>query len=153
MRWLTGLLLWGAVSLAQAADLAVGDAFPAMEVEDAHGETHAVPGEARVVLFTVDKAAGEVVTEAFGETEPGTLERAGIAYLADISGMPGLITKMFALPKMRDYPFRVLTLREEGEGADLPRREDRVSIIRLEAGRIAGVEYTDSAEDLRALLD
>ena len=38
------------------------------------------------------------------------LEKNSAVYVADISGMPSLISKFIALPKMKKYPFSVLLL-------------------------------------------
>ena len=47
-----------------------------------------------------------------------------LVYVADISGMPALVTRMFALPKMRELPFPIALVREDAhlaQVADIPR--------------------------------
>ena len=63
-------------------------------------------------------------------------------YVADISGMPGLIAKTFAIPAMRDRPYFMLLDRDGETTARLPDIEGQATLVfldRLAVRRIVNV--------------
>mgnify|MGYP001122387654 FL=1 len=71
--------------------------------------------------------------------------------MADITGMPSLITKFIALPKMKDYPFSVLLI-DEANKTLFPVKEDMISIISLENGKVTDIKYVKTAAELGQIL-
>jgi len=94
-------------------------------------------------------AAGDVVKAALGDTEQRVLDERGLVYVADISGMPAVISRMFAIPKMRKRPYRVLLDRDGAVVRDLPRVEGRPTLVALDRLRIVRIEHPASAEELK----
>ena len=90
----------------------------------------------------LDKAASDLANEVLGNEKEGVLERLQAVYVADISGMPSLVTKMFALPAMRALPFPIGLARESAVLADLPRQKAAVTVIRLADGKVQGIDYS-----------
>ncbi|BCN92391.1 hypothetical protein THMIRHAM_01760 [Thiomicrorhabdus immobilis] len=66
------------------------------------------------LVISQAKDAGKVVKESFDTLQLADLNQYQLLYIADISGMPGFVTKMFALPKMRDNAFRMALIKQEG---------------------------------------
>ncbi len=60
-----------------------------------------------------------------------------------MSKMPGVITRTFALPALREQPFEVGVSLDAKTLADWPRQEDAVTLIRLDQGRVRkkGADY------------
>lgn len=106
----------------------------------------------KTLVFAPDRAAGKIASAYLNGQLGQSLEARGIRYLADISGMPGLINKLFAIPAMQDYGYPVLLGRQAAQTADLPRREGEVSVLRLQDGEVTAVAYAADAEALAALL-
>ena len=150
---LASLALLLALPLAgQAASYATGSAMPAFSLEDQHGKKVSLQPDTRLVLFAADKAASDLANEVLGNEKEGVLERLQAVYLADISGMPALVTRMFALPAMRALPFPIGLAREASVLAELPRQKGTVSVIRLADGKVSSVEHAHDAPQLKRLL-
>lgn len=147
------LLLTSLFAGAVSAELGTGDALPEFEFTDQHDETHSLPGETRILLFAPDRESGELVTEALAGQHADALAEREIRYVADISGMPGIITQLFALPKLRERPYPILLGEEAAQTSELPRRAEHVSLIRLADGTITDIRYLASAADLRQAID
>lgn len=145
------LLLATFGAAAWAATLAPGMALPPLTLTDQHDVAATIGADTRVVLFTRDMDAGDVAKEALAE-HAALLDTAHAVYVADISRMPSLVAKLFALPAMRKRPYRMLLDRDGAATADLPAREGEVTVLRLADGKIAAIEYVASAEALRAAL-
>lgn len=150
-----GWVLWWCLVLSAvpvAADqLAVEDKFPALTLHDQHDQPMAISKDTRLVLFAVEKPAADLVT-AYLEKQPDDfLEGNAAVYLMDISGMPKMITRMFALPKMRNRPYRILLAEDEETLAFLPRHQNQVTVIRLEKGRVKSLDFVADEPGLKAV--
>jgi len=132
--------------------LTSGDKVPELTLEDQHGTTHALPADARLVLFTADKAASSLLQDYLAQRDADFLRQRQAHFVADISGMPGLVTRMFALPSMRERPYPILLAYAAEDVAQLPRREGQVSVLRINQRRITDVAYASSGAQLDALL-
>jgi len=150
-----GLAAGGFAPAARADDegpppLRVGDTMPELRLEDQHGAARVVDAATRAILFSRDMDGGDLLKSALEALPEGTLDRAPVVYVADISGMPGLVTRLFALPSMRRRPYPML-LDRTGEATELlPDVEGRATVIHLEDLRITQVEHLDRPEAVRA---
>jgi hypothetical protein len=66
--------------------------------------------------------------------------------------MPGMVTSMIALPKMRKRPYPMLLGRDPEETAMLPREPEKVTLIASEGGNITSVQFIGDAASLRTAL-
>lgn len=83
------------------------------------------------LIFSHHKAGGEWVRDAFNELGIKDLPARQWLYVADISGMPSFVTKLFALPKMRKYAFPIALSYDEENTENWPEKEDTVSVYKL----------------------
>ena len=149
---LVALALLALGSRVGAEELAVGSTLPALSLQDQWGRSHALGPGTRFVLFSRDMAGGGVLQEALAEDGAALLEAARAVYVADVSGMPGIIRSVIAKPRMRRRGYPVL-LDESGDAtAGFPHVEGRATLLALDGLRIERVEHFDSAAALRAAL-
>ncbi|NOG31148.1 hypothetical protein HLB35_04085 [Halomonas sp. TBZ9] len=146
------------LSLAQgettSSSLQAGDTFPSLQLPDAFGNVYQLPYPGvRHVLFSADMDANDLMEQSFGELDKGDFTAAGLVYVADISGMPRLVARLFAIPSLRDYPFRVLLARDAEQLAMLPRQEGAVSVISLsQDGEIEKLDFVSNEAGLKELV-
>jgi hypothetical protein len=137
---------------AQAEPLRPGVAMPEIRLLDQHDAAVTIGPEVRYVLVTRDMDSGNLVKEALAENGGATLESARAVYVSDISRMPGVITKLFALPAMRKRGYRILLDRDGKATADIPNEEGKITVLELADGAIARIHYVSTIDGLRALL-
>lgn len=126
---------------------------PSGTFTDQFEQSHDLSACRQLLLFAPDRDAAGIAEQALEGLDGAAMQRRGICYLADISRMPGLITKMFALPALRERAYPVLLGREEGDTAGLPRREGHLSVLNMAAGRSESPAYVNDATAARALLE
>ena len=98
--------------------------------------------------------AGSKLLGAALEGRPqGYLEARHALFVADISRMPSLVGKLFAIPKMRDYSYRVLLDREAQVVPQYAAPEDGVLWLQLDHGVLRGRKVFTDAAALRAALE
>lgn len=147
-RLLAGLFTVTLPLIAGAAPVAPGLAFPVLTLDDQHGKKVGPGADTRIVLFAADKAASDLINEVLAAQPAGVLDSLNTVYFADISAMPALITRMFALPALREMPFSVGLGRDKEQLADLPRQKGAATILRLADGKVTTIEYARNASQL-----
>jgi hypothetical protein len=137
---------------AQAAPVATGTALPALELADQHDRPWRIERGTRLLLFAVDKVASDRVTESLRPLGRDALDARDAVFLADVHAMPALVTRMFALPALRELPFAVGLGRDATLTADLPRRAGQVTAFVLDGGVVTELHYLGTDADVRRIL-
>lgn len=129
--------------------------MPPLTLEDQHDKPVSIVPATRWLVFANDKVGSDLVSAALSSEAPGVLERLQLVYVADISAMPAMVTRMFALPKLRGLPFPIALVRDPvqvAQVAGLPRQPGSAALLRLESARIEEIIMVGSAAELRAAL-
>lgn len=149
---LAGLAL-GLAAVATAAPYAKGDKVQGLSAKDQHGQDWTFDARStRFLLVSFDMETGKKANAALSSLGKDYLPDKQAYYLANIHGMPG-VGRMFALPKMRKYPHRIIL----GDTPDLvtsfPQQAAKVTVLKLDHGTVHSVQYWDPAsEKLQDLL-
>lgn len=147
------LLLSAALAGAALAEpLAPGATMPALTLADQHDQAGSIDRDTRLVLFTSDMDASDHAKEALADEGAARLAAAHAVWVANISRMPGIITRLFALPSLRKRPYRMLLDRDGKATADIPATSGKVTLIHLDDLRIERIDYADSAAGVNAAL-
>ncbi|KAB0511801.1 hypothetical protein SAMN04490189_3346 [Pseudomonas koreensis] len=147
-RW---LLLLAVVPLwAQA--LEVGERLAPWTLLDQYDQAFTLDNRTTTLLVARDMDGAKLIKQALKDQPKGYLEARHAVFVADIQRMPALIAKMFAVPAMRDYSYRVLLDREGRVASRYPGAEGSVLWLQLKDGRLLEQrEYADAAQLHEAL--
>lgn len=149
--FVTGLCL-ATGACAQVPVLAAGAALPALALKDQHDRPAPVAADTRQILFAADNAGAKLMTAWLDAKPAGWLNDTQRVYLADIHQMPGLVTRLFALPKLQEKPYRIVLGREAADLAMFPRRKECVTLLPVTAGQLGEAAYACDAASLAAQL-
>jgi hypothetical protein len=143
---LLGLLpLW-----AQAVE--VGERLAPWTLLDQFDQAYTLDHQTQTLLVARSMDAAKLVDAALKGEPKGYLEARHVVFLADIQRMPRLIAKMFAVPAMRDYSYRVMLDREGRVAPRYPGAVDKVLWLQLKDGQlVAQHEYATAAQLHEAL--
>ena len=148
-RLLAGLLSAPLVGLAAPQ---TGQLLPELKLKDQFEQPWSVVSGTKLVLFSSSRKASDMLQAVLGDQPKGFLASRQTVYLADMSRMPGLVTRMFALPALRKMPFSVGVVLDENLLADWPRQADAVTLIGLRNERVSSVTFATSDADVRTAL-
>ena len=109
MKYLALLL---ALASPLAGAIEIGQPLPSWSLEDQFEQRASTDPQLKVLLVARNMDAAKLLETAMAGQPQGWLEQRGTLFVADISRMPGLVASLFALPAMRDYPYRVVLDRE-----------------------------------------
>lgn len=109
--------------------------------------------ETHILLVARDMDGAKLVNAALEGQPKGYLEQRQAVFLADISRMPSVIATLFALPKMRDYNYRILLDRNARIAPRYPAGEGEVLWLQLEDGQLVEQKVFKDAAALKSALE
>jgi len=133
--------------LSFAQTINIGDTLPTITLEDQFEKTHTISPQNKRILVAFDKDASDLLKEFLLNKEDDFLTKNQTVYVGDISGMPSLISKFFAIPKMKKYPFSILFLDDKNRNV-FSKKEDMISVYTLENGKIKNLSHISTKEEL-----
>jgi hypothetical protein len=142
------LCLISATSMA----LETGERLVPWTLLDQHDQAYTLDDQLQVLLVARSMDAAKLVDAALQGKPKGYLEQRHAVFLADISRMPSIIGKLFAIPKMREYSYRILLDRDARIAPRYPADTASVLWLDLRQGQLQGQRrFTDAAELAQAL--
>lgn len=151
LRLLSPILLFAATP-ALAQPLSVGDHWPTLELTDQHDAPAAIGDDVQLILFSRDMTGAGIIKDVLADDGLATLTKAKAVVLSDISRMPSLITRLFALPAMRRRPYAMILDRDGQATAGVPSLESHVTVIRLDHATVLSISKVDTGDKLRAAI-
>lgn len=149
-RW---MLLGLALLAATVQALETGERLAPWTLNDQFDQPYTLDEQLHVLLVARSMEGAKLLGAALEGRPKGYLEARQALFVADISRMPSLIGKLFAIPAMRDYSYRVLLDREAQVVPQYAAPQEGVLWLQLEKGVLRERKvFTDSAA-LRAALE
>lgn len=154
-RRLSGLLICVLLSVPvfAAGALEAGAMLGGFALTDQHDQPGRVDDTTKLLLFSRDMKANKLAKAALSPHPARYLSGAKAAYVIDVSGMPGFVTRHFAIPKMRQYAYPILIDRDATTTAGLPSQKGQVTLIHLDHLHVTGIEYATTADALNRAVD
>lgn len=138
------------ISNSFAADtLKTGDLLPQLSLNDQHDKATIIDKGVTRIIFAADNTAASLVTAMLDSKDPSWLTQTNSVYLADIHKMPSLISKMFALPQLREKPYRIILGREEADLAMFARQKGCVTLIPVSDLKLGDSNFACTEEALK----
>lgn len=135
-----------------SAELKVGESFPTLTLVDQFNEKTEVRTKgSSTLLLSFEKDVSAEIKTYLDAKEKDFLSTNNIMYISDISSMPSLITRMFALPKMKKFTFKVALIYDEKEAKFIDRKKGKVSVFTLKNNHIKTIKFVDP-KDLDSII-
>ncbi|PPK62681.1 hypothetical protein B0F89_10283 [Malaciobacter marinus] len=140
------ILLLSLVLYAFSQELLVNEKISNFSLTNQFDEKKTIDEKVQIIIVSFEKGTGKEVNEFLEEKNPDFLKNHNAVFIANISGMPMFITKMFALPKMKNYKHEILLIYDEKD--DRFKAKDGMSTLyKLEDGVIKSIKFI-SKDDL-----
>jgi len=131
----------------------LGSKLPAFSLADQNGASHQVDESTHVIILTRDMAAGDMMKTALGTNGKSVLAKHQAVYVTDVSGMPGFVRNLVALPKLKERPYPMLLDTSGDLSAKLPSKDKHATLIFLDKLQITAVEYLANPNSLVPALE
>ncbi|AZP69639.1 FAD/FMN-containing dehydrogenase [Pseudomonas poae] len=136
-----------------AQAIEVGERIAPWTLLDQFDQAYTLDDQARVLLVARSMDAAKQVDAALQGQPKGYLESKHGVFVADIQRMPRLIAKLFAVPAMQSYNYRVMLDRDARIAPRYPGPVDKVLWLQLDNGKLVAQREYSSAADLRQALE
>jgi hypothetical protein len=136
-----------------AQALEVGERLAPWTLLDQFDQTFTLDNQTQTLLVARGMDAAKLVDAALQDQPKGYLEARRAVFVADIQRMPRLIAKMFAVPAMRDYSYRVMLDRDGRVAPRYTGSVDKVLWLQLKDGQLVGKHEYATAAQLREALE
>lgn len=147
---ITHLFIIGFLTLTSSATFA--ENLKPSEFKNQFDEVTYLNKDTQWILFSKDKTVSDLINKQLEVLKITDIASLKGLYVAEISKMPSLITSMFALPKMKKYPFKVALDREGTITQPWPYKESTASFIKLKELEIIEVAHLKTEEEIKAKL-
>ncbi|WP_413294425.1 hypothetical protein ACLSU7_04815 [Bdellovibrio sp. HCB185ZH] len=128
--------------------LSSGETLTAFQIQNQFDEPAELNKDTKWILFSSDMNTAKMLSEYLNENA-SKLDLGGILIISDISKMPGLVSKMFAIPKMKKYNFK-LALDKTGETTkDWPRKEGALTVIKVSDLKVDSIQELVGKESIQ----
>jgi len=124
------------------AEFKVGDTFPKTLLEDQFEKSMEVKSSDKLVIMAFEKDVSIEISTFLKAQPKDFMAKEHLKYISDISTMPSFITSMFALPKMKKYPFSVMLI-EDDFGKQFNKKDEKVTLYKLKNRKITAIEFID----------
>ncbi len=151
MKYVIALLCSLLPLLANA--LEAGDKLAPFTLLDQYEQAYSLDAGTQILLVARDMDGAKMVKAALAEQPKGYLEARHAVFVADIQRMPAIISKLFAIPAMRAYNYRVLLDREGRVASRYSGQDGQVQWLQLEQGTLVGQRAFIDAAALKSALE
>jgi hypothetical protein len=123
--------------------------------QDQFDKKHSLINSVKKVIFVFTKPTGHLMRVYLGTKDVNYLKERNIDFIADVSGMPSMIFKMFALPDLKDskYPIMIIKDKEKSKRFRDDKQKNAVMIISLENKIVKNVKFITNETDLIKEID
>ena len=135
--------------------IVVGKQLKDYTFKDQFGKEHSLTNKTKKVIFVFTKPTGHLVRSYLLDQSDDYLEKRDIDFIADVSGMPSLIFKMFALPDFQQSNYKVLLIKDKTQSAIFrdEKNKNAVMIISLDNKIVKDVKFVTNEKDLIKAID
>jgi len=128
----------------------IGEKLKDFTIKNQFDKPISLTKDTKKIIFVCTKPAGHLVRNYLKEQDKDFLEKRDILFIADVSAMPSIIYKMFALPDFKKSPYSVLLLTDEEKAKRFKNKahKDEVMIIYLDNKKVTKVKFISTRKDL-----
>ena len=112
-----------------------------------------IPKGIKLIVVSFEKETGAFINGYLNSQSPNYLKVHDAVFIADINNIPSIITKMFALPKLRKYKHPIYINYDEKFQDIVPSKEEMVTLIHVKESVVTDISYISNAEELKMAIE
>ena len=124
-----------------------------LQLPDQHDAQVTTTDSTKWILFASDMDGYKLTSDALEKLKITDLSQFQLCFVADISGMPSLIGKMFAMPKMRKLPYQILLDREAKVTSGWPKKEKHLTLMKVENSKVIESKFLATPDEVKTLFE
>jgi hypothetical protein len=134
-------------SIIFASSLKVHDKISNFSLTDQFDRIHTINNEVSTIIVCFQKDTRELTNDFLSSKDTDFLQKKHAVFLSNISSTPIIITKLFTIPKLRDYKYDILLIYDENN-IKFSKQENKVTIYSVLNSEIVNVNYLSTENEL-----
>jgi hypothetical protein len=133
----------------------IGQKLKDYSFSDQFDKLHKLTNKVKKVIFVFTKPTGHLMRVYLSDKEEHYLSTRNIDFIADVSKMPSIIFKMFALPDLKDSKYPIMIIKDATKSKRFRNEKNKNSImmISLDNKIVKNVKFVTTKADLKNELD
>ena len=132
---------------AKASTLKIGDKISSFSLPNQFDKIHTIDNGTSFIIVAFEKKSANLVNDFLSSKNSDFLDLNNAIFINDISCVPSVVIKMFAIPKLRDYKYDILLIYKENSKKFLE-KENKITVYLLEKGFVKEVKYISTKYEL-----
>ncbi|AYJ79712.1 hypothetical protein AN286_05980 [Aliarcobacter cryaerophilus ATCC 43158] len=134
-----------------AGNLKLGAKVNNFSLVDQFDEIHTITSDIETIIVTFQKETLMMVNDFLSSKSSLFLKEHHAIFINNLSSTPTIITKMFIIPKLRDYKYSILLIYDESN-TRFAKQNDKITTYSFENGVVKDIKFISSANELSNLL-
>jgi hypothetical protein len=134
-------------SLTFASSFSINDRISTFSLPDQFDKMHTINSSTSTIIVSFELHMSKKVHKFLAKKDADFLSKNHTVFISNISSNPSIVTKMFILPKMRDYKYPILLIYDENNKKFIE-RDDKLTIYKLKDGVIKSVGYATTTAEI-----
>ena len=140
------LMLLFATSLV-ATEIKENEKVKLFVLADQFGVYHTVDRHTKTIIVSSEKETGKDINNFLATKPKNYLKKNDAVFIANISKMPSIITRMIAMPRLKEYKHNILLINNE-EDNRFAHRDEKITIYKLKNSIVEKIYYINSAKEI-----
>ncbi|MEA3316080.1 MAG: hypothetical protein U9Q30_09510 [Campylobacterota bacterium] len=125
----------------------VNDTIKDLTLKDQFEKSHSITDETKMIIVSFEKDPSALVNEFLSKKKENFANKNNTLFVGNISKMPWIISKMFAIPRMKEYNYNLMLINDEDDDR-FKHKENKLTIYYLEDKQIKNISFISTEEEL-----
>ena len=122
------------------AKVTIGDPLPLLNMVDQFDNKVEIRNDTTLIVSFQKNVSSEI--QAYLDSKPKHyLEDNNILYISDMSAAPTFMIKLFGIPKMKKFDYKVALIYDKTIADTIQKKDNKITVIRLKGNRIVGIQF------------
>ena len=140
------LMLLFATSLV-ATEIKENEKVKLFVLADQFGVYHTVDRHTKTIIVSSEKETGKDINNFLATKPKNYLKKHDAVFIAKITKMPSIITRMIAMPRLKEYKHNILLINNEDDNR-FAHRDEKITIYKLKNSIVEKIYYINSAKEI-----
>jgi len=132
------------------AKVTIGEPLPLVNLVDQFDNKVEVRNDATLVVSFQKSVSSKM--QAYLDSKPKHyLEDNNILYISDMSAAPTFMIKLFGIPKMKKFTYKVALIYDDSVADKIQKEDNKITVIKLKKDKIVGIQFV-LPKDLNSVL-
>jgi len=117
------------------------------------GKKTELPSRVDLAVVTIQKSSSKMVDEFLSRKDPSYLREKNAIFISSMSGVPYVVARLFALPKLRDANYPIYITFDDDLARVFLGKEGSIAVFYLDGKSVVATSFVGNTDDLASLLE